>query len=67
MEQLGVEAQEVLMVGDSYKSDILGAQSAGLQAAWLQRDVNDTSLLKNSDTLHTLETLLTYRSPLQIA
>ncbi|KZL18699.1 Pyrimidine 5'-nucleotidase YjjG [Pseudovibrio axinellae] len=32
--QLGVEAQDCLFVGDNPKADILGAQSAGMKAAW---------------------------------
>ncbi|MCM3783434.1 HAD family hydrolase [Neobacillus mesonae] len=33
----GLQPDEVVHVGDSLKSDILGAQSAGLAAIWLNR------------------------------
>ncbi|GHB22396.1 hypothetical protein GCM10007094_08200 [Pseudovibrio japonicus] len=34
LDQLSVEAQECLFVGDSPEADVLGAQKAGLKAAW---------------------------------
>jgi YjjG family noncanonical pyrimidine nucleotidase len=33
-EQAGVEASEILYVGDSYRSDVEGAQNAGWRVAW---------------------------------
>jgi putative hydrolase of the HAD superfamily len=35
--QLGLEPEELLLVGDDWTSDILGARAAGWQALWLQR------------------------------
>jgi 2-haloalkanoic acid dehalogenase type II len=36
--RLGVTAQEVLYVGDSAQTDVLGALHAGLRAAWVHRN-----------------------------
>jgi putative hydrolase of the HAD superfamily len=36
--QLEVKPEECVMVGDNWKGDILGAQSAGMHALWLCRD-----------------------------
>jgi putative hydrolase of the HAD superfamily len=36
-EQLGLPANEVLLVGDDWTNDILGARAAGWQAVWLRR------------------------------
>jgi HAD superfamily hydrolase (TIGR01509 family) len=37
LDQLGCAAAEAVMVGDSWQEDILGAQSAGIRAIWLNR------------------------------
>ncbi len=37
-EQAGVEANEVLYVGDSYRSDVEGAQPVGWRVAWYTRN-----------------------------
>lgn len=37
LEHAGVEPQEALMIGDSYRADVRGAWSAGMDAAWLDR------------------------------
>jgi HAD superfamily hydrolase (TIGR01549 family) len=37
LERCGAEAHEALMIGDSWGSDIIGAQVAGLQAIWFNR------------------------------
>ncbi len=38
LDQAGVRADAALFVGDSFESDVLGAQAAGMQAALLLRD-----------------------------
>lgn len=40
-EEAGVEAEAVLYVGDSYRSDVEGAQNAGWRVAWFVRDDPD--------------------------
>lgn len=37
LERAGVRPEEALMVGDSYRADVLGAWSAGMDAVWLDR------------------------------
>ncbi|MCV0402383.1 MAG: HAD-IA family hydrolase [Chloroflexi bacterium] len=37
LEHAGVGPEEALMVGDSYRADVLGAWSAGMHAVWLDR------------------------------
>ncbi len=38
IERAGVEPHEAVMVGDSYRADVRGAWSAGMDAVWLDRD-----------------------------
>jgi putative hydrolase of the HAD superfamily len=38
LDEAGVEPREALMVGDSYRADVRGAWSAGMDALWLHRD-----------------------------
>jgi putative hydrolase of the HAD superfamily len=38
LRRLGLEASEVLHVGDDWQLDIAGAQGAGIAAAWIRRD-----------------------------
>lgn len=37
LERIGCCAEEAVMVGDSWKSDVLGARQAGIRAIWLNR------------------------------
>jgi len=37
LDRAGVPPHEALMVGDSYRADVLGAWSAGMDAVWLDR------------------------------
>jgi len=37
LDEAGVEPGEALMVGDSYRADVLGAWGAGMDAVWLDR------------------------------
>ena len=37
IEEAGVEAQQILHIGDDPQLDVIGARAAGLQAAWLNR------------------------------
>lgn len=40
-ERAGVRAEEVLYVGDSYRSDVKGAENAGWRVAWYARNGTD--------------------------
>jgi putative hydrolase of the HAD superfamily len=35
-EELGIKAEEALMVGDNFKADVLGAKGVGMDAVWLE-------------------------------
>ncbi len=37
LKDLGLPAAQVIMVGDEYELDVLGAQSAGLRAVWFNQ------------------------------
>jgi HAD superfamily hydrolase (TIGR01509 family) len=37
LQRIGCRAQEAIMIGDSWKADVLGAQGAGIQAVWFNR------------------------------
>lgn len=37
LERLGVGPEEAVMVGDSFRSDVEGAEAAGIRAVWLDR------------------------------
>lgn len=41
--QLGLAPRQVLHVGDDLELDVLGAQRAGLHAAWLRRNIDDAA------------------------
>jgi FMN hydrolase / 5-amino-6-(5-phospho-D-ribitylamino)uracil phosphatase len=41
MRDAGVEAREVLHIGDDPHADVMGAVQAGMQAAWLNRDARE--------------------------
>ena len=38
LSRIGVKNDEAIMVGNSLDSDIIGAQEAGIQTVWLNRD-----------------------------
>lgn len=56
------DKQEVLMIGDSYNSDILGARNAGIDQLWITADIDDPrpSTFRVSDIREVL-TLLSAR------
>ena len=39
--RLNLEAENILFVGDDLKTDVMGAQSVGMQTAWLNRDLSE--------------------------
>jgi putative hydrolase of the HAD superfamily len=41
LEMAGVEAHQVLHIGDDPLADVIGAMQAGMQAAWLNRDARE--------------------------
>lgn len=55
----GLRKEEVLMIGDSYNSDIQGAINAGIDQLWITSDLTDTrpSTYRSSSLLQTLDLL----------
>ena len=41
LERNGITADEAIMIGDSYSSDIAGAKAAGIDQIWVRNDGND--------------------------
>ena len=41
LEMAGVEARQVLHIGDDPLADVVGAMQAGMQAVWLNRDARE--------------------------
>lgn len=52
--KVGVPASEVLMVGDTYRTDVAGAQAAGLHARLLDRVGRGSSAISSWSTLNAL-------------
>lgn len=58
LEQLGVGAQDSIFVGDTPKTDIVGAHAAGMKAVWLNRDnVPQPEGMVPDRTIHSLAEL----------
>ena len=49
LKKVNLQANEVCMIGDNYKKDILGATSLGIDAFWLNRDHKESQ--KHSKTI----------------
>ena len=47
-QSLGVSPDEMLFVGDSFESDIVGAASAGMKTAWIRPDSAEGGILKST-------------------
>jgi HAD superfamily hydrolase (TIGR01509 family) len=58
LEALGADPSEVLMVGDNYESDVLGAVNAGLSAVWFNPKDSEERTGGHYRTIHTLRDLL---------
>jgi len=66
LEELGVEPGKAVHVGDSVKSDVLGARNAGMKTVWLK--TRDQKLVAEPDRVITRltqlpETLETLSAP----
>ncbi len=62
LQQMGVDAEDVLFVGDDLQCDIVGAKNVGMRTAWIVRDattvVNDEVTTIHPDfIIHSLEQL----------
>jgi putative hydrolase of the HAD superfamily len=60
LEMAGVEAHQVLHIGDDPLADVVGAMQAGMQAAWLNRDSRQwpKGLAAPSRTISTLAEII---------
>jgi 5'-nucleotidase len=61
LQRIGCSAQEVVMLGDAWLADIIGAQRAGIRAVWLNRtgiSCPDPTLAIELQALEPLETVL---------
>jgi putative hydrolase of the HAD superfamily len=60
LDEAGVEAAQVLHIGDDPHIDVAGAARAGMQAAWLNRDAKPwpAHLAPPSRTISTLDELM---------
>ena len=58
IEEIGVEADEILFVGDSRARDVKGAKDAGMKAAWAKYGANNAEGPKPDYVLEDIEGLL---------
>ena len=65
--KLNLDAENILFVGDDLKTDVMGAQSVGMQTAWLNRDLSE--LVENITPHYQITSLseLLVIEPLEIA
>jgi HAD superfamily hydrolase (TIGR01549 family) len=59
LEDLGIEPQQVVMVGDSFEADVLGANSAGLRGVWFNHRTEEERKGNLQRTIHDLSELRT--------
>jgi putative hydrolase of the HAD superfamily len=62
LEKMNLKKDEVCMIGDNFKKDIVGANNLGIRAIWLNRDgehrVYDDSLVEEVDSFEKINQLL---------
>jgi HAD superfamily hydrolase (TIGR01509 family) len=58
LEALGAKPSEVLMVGDHFESDVLGAAKAGLSSVWFNPKDGQERTGERYQTIHALRDLL---------
>ncbi|MEK9629158.1 MAG: HAD family hydrolase [Nitrospinota bacterium] len=59
IENLELNPEEILFVGDNPQLDIIGAQNSGMKSAWINRKKNPNPIKEGPDyELHSLEDLL---------
>jgi len=59
--RLNCEREEVLMIGDSWEKDIIGAQSSGIDAVWITP--SETSRSDSAKVIHRLSDLPSVLTP----
>ena len=57
LDDLGLEASRVFMVGDDFESDVLGAVRCGIRAVWFNEHSNEARTTKSYETIHDMRSL----------
>lgn len=57
LEDLGLPAGEMVMVGDDYVADVLGANACGLRAVWFNERSDEEHKNEQQRTIHELDAL----------
>jgi putative hydrolase of the HAD superfamily len=60
LNDLGIQASEALMVGDSFKKDVLDSNKAGIYAVWFNPKSDKKRTGKLYATVHMMDELLSY-------
>lgn len=64
IDNLGMEPQEILFVGDNLQLDVVGAKGVGMKSAWVNRDHKTApSYIESDYELHSLDDLLRIGAP----
>ncbi|GAF64583.1 putative hydrolase [Bacillus sp. TS-2] len=62
LEEMGLAASEVLMVGDNLNTDILGANRTGIQSVWINREEMKAKDVNPTFEIHSLHDLFSILS-----
>jgi HAD superfamily hydrolase (TIGR01662 family) len=57
LEDLKMDCSQVVMIGDSFKNDVLGANEAGIRAIWFNPQSVEKNTGKTYQTIHSLDEL----------
>jgi HAD superfamily hydrolase (TIGR01509 family) len=63
LRDLGANPSDVLMIGDSFENDVLGATRVGIRAVWLNRESEKNASGDLYRTIHSLRELLPIVTP----
>ena len=57
LNDLRVDRENVIVVGNDFKTDVLGANRAGIRAVWLNEQTGETKVGEMHTTIHSLDGL----------
>jgi len=60
LDNLGIQASEALMVGDSFEKDVLDANNTGIFAIWFNPRSNETHTSDRHVTVHSMQELVSF-------
>jgi putative hydrolase of the HAD superfamily len=63
LRDLGANPSDVLMIGDSFENDVLGATRVGIRAVWLNRESEKNASGDLYSTIHSLRELFPIVTP----